>query len=459
VLASDARRLGDRASSRSRKHPSEPEYLLKLALHWKILIGLTLGVAFGLLATALGFSGFVGSWISPFGEIFISLLRLIAVPLIFASLISGVASLSNIASLSRIGGKAVALYIATTLVAIAIGLLLVNGLQPGLSIDDELRDRIAGSYAQEIELAKERQQQAGDRRALDPLVEIVPDNIFSAAADNRRMLQVVFFALLFGIALTLAETRSVQGVKDVIAGLNAVLLKIVDIIMLAAPFGVFALMASTIASIAGDDPRTAAGLIRALGFYVFVVAAGLAIHVVLVYGTLIRAFTSVGLKRFFSAIIPAQLVAFSTSSAAATLPVSMECVEEGLGVRNAVASFVLPVGATINLDGTALYQGVSVVFIAQALGLDLGLGAQLSILLTALLASIGTAPVPGAGLVMLVMVLESAGVPSAGLALILGVDRILDMLRTTTNVTGDCAMATLIDATEPETAPAEPSAR
>lgn len=420
-------------------------------MHWKILLGLGLGTLLGLLASVSGFSAVIDEWVAPFGDIFMNLLRLIAVPLILTSLISGVASLSSIAALSRIGGKAVGLYLGTTVVAILIGLTLVNLLQPGRVIDDAVRDRIEGAYAAEIDLARQGRAIAGERSVLAPLVDIVPDNVLSAASDNQRMLQVVFVALLFGIALTLTDRERTAAVTRLVDGLNEVMLKIVDLIMLAAPYGVFALMAGTITAFSGDDPGSAVGLLGALGSYVLVVAGGLLLHVVLVYGAMIRFFTPVTFRRFLAAITPAQLVAFSSSSAAATLPVSMECVERNLGVRNSVASFVLPVGATINLDGTALYQSVSAVFIAQALGLQLDLGAQLSIVLTALLASIGTAPVPGAGMVMLVIVLESAGVPSSGLALILGVERILDMLRTTTNVTGDCAMATLVDASEAAT--------
>lgn len=381
-----------------------------------------------------------------------NLLRLIAVPLIFTSLICGVASLSSVAALSRIGGKAVGLYLTTTVVAILIGLLLVNVLQPGRVMGDEARERLAGAYAAEIELAEQGLAATGERPILAPLVDVVPDNVFSAASDNRRMLQVVFIALLFGIALTLSDRDQTSGVTRFFDGVNVVMLKVVDLIMIVAPYGVFALMAGTITSLSGGDGGAAIDLLGALGAYVGVVAAALLLHVFVVYGTLIRLLTPVTLTRFFAAITPAQLVAFSSSSAAATLPVSMECVEKNLGVRNSVASFVLPVGATINLDGTALYQSVSAVFIAQALGLQLDIVAQLSIVLAALLASIGTAPVPGAGMVMLVMVLEAAGIPSSGLALILGVDRILDMLRTTTNVTGDCAVAAVVDASEaPET--------
>ena len=262
------------------------------------------------------------------------------------------------------------------------------------------------------------------------------------------MLQVVFFALFFGICLILAPNEHTRTLKSMIQGLNDVVIKMVDLIMYIAPVGVFALIAGTITAVAGDNIDTVLNLLSSLGFYTLVVILGLLLHVILVYCTFVRFFTRFTLKQFFTGIAPAQLLAFSTSSSAATLPVTMECVEEKLGVKNEVASFVLPLGATINLDGTALYQAVATVFIAQALGMDLNLTAQLTIVLTALLASIGTAPVPAAGIVMLVIVLESVGVPSTGIALILGVDRILDMVRTATNVTGDTAVAVLVDAAE-----------
>jgi proton glutamate symport protein len=280
------------------------------------------------------------------------------------------------------------------------------------------------------------------------MVDIVPQNIVAALSQNIRMLQVVFFALFFGVCLVLSPNENTRTVKSFIQGMNDVIIKMVDLIMYIAPFGVFALMAGTITAVAGDNIDSVLKLLSALGFYTLVVLLGLLLHVILVYSSFVHFFTRFTLKEFYTGIAPAQLLAFSTSSSAATLPVTMECVEENLGVKNEVASFVLPLGATINLDGTALYQAVATVFIAQALGMELNLAAQLTIVLTALLASIGTAPVPAAGIIMLVIVLESVGVPSSGIALILGVDRILDMARTATNVTGDSAVTVLIDAAE-----------
>jgi Na+/H+-dicarboxylate symporter len=404
---------------------------MKLKLHWQIIIGLVSGTLFGIFAAWNQWGGFTQDWIAPFGTIFVNLLKLIAVPLVFASLVTGIASLADISQLSRMGGKTIGIYLATTAVAITIGLVVVQKAYQS-NVDEK---------AASVEMVKER-------GPLQPLVDIVPTNIVGAASSNRSMLQVVFFSLLFGIGLMMVQSEGTATVARFISGMNDVIIKIVDFIMLVAPIGVFALMAGTITAIAGDDLGTILELLRALGFYSFVVVLGLLLHVFLVYGFIIKFFTPHTFKKFFTGIAPAQLVAFSTSSSAATLPVSFECVEENLGVKNEVASFVLPIGATINLDGTALYQGVAAVFIAQVLGIPLDFTAQLTIVLTALLASIGAAPVPGAGLIMLVIVLEAIGVPSAGVALILGVDRILDMIRTATNVTGDCAVTALVDASE-----------
>lgn len=421
---------------------------MKMKLHWQILIGLAAGALFGIFAAVNHLSGFTHDWIAPFGTLFVNLLKLIAMPLVFASLVTGVASLADVSKLSRMGGRTIGIYLLTTVFSITIGLVVVNVLQPGKSIPPQVSADLQASYVEEIEGRADTIEQVKERGPLQPLVDIVPQNIVAALGQNVRMLQVVFFALFFGVSLILIPNEHTRGVKSLIKGLNDIIIKMVDLIMYVAPIGVFALIAGTITAVAGDNIETVLSLLRSLGFYTLVVILGLLIHVLLVYGTIVHFFTRFSLRQFFAGIAPAQLLAFSTSSSAATLPVTMECVEENLGVKNEVASFVLPLGATINLDGTALYQGVATVFIAQALGMDLNLAAQLTIVLTALLASIGTAPVPAAGIVMLVIVLESVGVPSSGIALILGVDRILDMVRTATNVTGDCAVAVLVDDAE-----------
>jgi len=422
----------------------------KIALHWQIIIGLILGVLFGIVAATNQWGQFTADWIAPFGTIFVNLLKLIAVPLIMASLITGVASLADISKLSRMGGKTIAIYLMTTVAAICIGLVLVNTLKPGDSLPDDVVASLQSSYQQQAEQREGVVQLVRERGPLQPIVDIVPENIIGAAGNNRNMLQVVFFALLVGVALIMVQNERTRVVLSFFQGLNDVVIKIVDIIMLMAPIGVFALIAGTITSIAGDDLASVLQLLRALGFYVLVVLVGLLLHVFIVYGGMIRFLSNMKLRDFFRGISPAQLLAFSTSSSAAALPVTMECAEENLGVKKEVASFVLPLGATINLDGTAMYQSIAAVFIAQALGMELNFAAQLTIVLTALLASIGAAPVPGAGVIMLVIILEAIGVPSEGIALILGVDRILDMMRTTANVTGDATVALLINATEAE---------
>ena len=420
----------------------------KLALHWQIIIGLVLGVLFGIVAAINHWGQFTQDWIAPFGTIFVNLLKLIAVPLVLASLVTGVASLADLTKLSRMGGKTIAIYLVTTVVAICIGLVLVNTLRPGESIPDDVAANLQATYQEEMEQRSGDVQLAKERGPLQPLVDIVPQNIIGAAGSNRNMLQVVFFALFIGIGLILVRNERTEVVLQFFQGLNDVIIKLVDVIMLIAPIGVFALIAGTITSIAGDSLASVLELLRSLGFYALVVCLGLVLHVVIVYGGLVHFISPLTLKQFFRGISPAQLLAFSTSSSAATLPVTMECAEENLGVKKEVASFVLPLGATINLDGTAMYQSIAAVFIAQALGMELDFAAQLTIVLTALLASIGAAPVPGAGLIMLVIILEAIGVPSGGVALILGVDRILDMLRTTANVTGDATVAVLVNASE-----------
>lgn len=419
-------------------------------LHWQIITGLVLGLVFGIVAAAQGWSAFTSAWIAPWGQIFLRLLLLIAVPLVLASLITGVASLSDMKKLSRIGGKTIAIYMATTVVALIIGLVLVNVMKPGASVPQDMREKLETTFAEQAESGMETAARAAERGPLDPLVDMVPGNVFLAASNNRNMLQIVFFAIFAGIALLMIPKEKARPLLDFFDSLNDMIIKMVEIIMLAAPVGVFALMADTITSIAGDDLAQILELLGALGFYCIVVLLGLILHTTLTYGSMILLLTPRSIKEFVRALTPVQLVAFSTSSSGATLPVTMERVEKELGVSEEVSSFVLPLGATINMDGTGLYQAVAAVFIAQTIGMDLDLSAQLTIVFTAVLASIGTAAVPGAGIIMLVIILESVGVPSAGIALILGVDRILDMCRTVTNVTGDATVATVVAASEGE---------
>lgn len=417
-------------------------------IHWQIIIGLVLGLVYGIIAASAGWEKFTSAWIAPFGTIFINALKLIAVPLVLGSLITGVASLSDIRKLGRIGGKTLGIYIGTTAVAITIGLLLANAIQPGKAIPADVRDGLMASYSANVEDRMAVAKTVEDRGPLQILVDMVPDNIFGAAADNRNMLQIVFFAIFFGVGLLQVPKRRAKPLLRFFESLTDVTIRLVDLIMLMAPLGVFALIADMITTVSDGDLSKLAALLGALSVYCLTVVLGLAIQTFAVYPGLLRLFTKMNVLKFFSGISKAQLVAFSTSSSGATLPVTIECCEENIGVSEEVSSFVLPLGATINMDGTALYQGVATIFIAQAVGMDLGFADQLNVILLAVMASIGTAAVPGAGIIMLIIILESVHVPSAGIALILGVDRILDMLRTVTNVTGDCTVATSIAALE-----------
>ena len=421
---------------------------MKLELHWKIIIGLILGLLFGIFAASQGLTSFTSEWIAPFGKIFINLLKLIAVPLVLSSLITGVASLSDLKKLSRIGGKTITIYIATTAIAVSIGLIAVNILEPGATVPNDMKIKLQNTYQSAASGKLEAAQEVKDRSILQPVVDMVPSNFFSSASNNRNMLQVVFVAIIIGIALIQIPKEKARPVLEFMEGINDLVIKLVDNIMLLAPIGVFALIADTITSVAGNDINNVIELLSALGFYMLAVIMGLLIHMLITYSVVLKLFSKMPLKKFYQGIAPAQLLGFSTSSSGATLPVTMECCEDELGVSEEVSSFVLPLGATINMDGTALYQAVAAVFIAQTLGMDLSIGAHLTIVLTAVLASIGTAAVPGAGIIMLVIILEAIGVPSAGIALILGVDRILDMMRTVTNVTGDASVAVAVASSE-----------
>lgn len=411
----------------------------KLAMHWKILIGMILGLLFGLLMKNLELKGIVVDWVKPFGTVFINLLKMIAVPLIVVSLIVGLSDLKDISKLSKLGGRTVLFYLCSTIIAVSIGLFLANIIKPGSYINEDSRKSLLENFSidagQKIELAAK----AKSNGPLQPLVDIVPDNFFAALSDNGSMLKVILFVILIGIGLILIEEEKAKPVVDFFKGLNEVIMKIIDIIMLFSPYGVFALMAALMVEI--PDFST----LGALGIYGLTVLLGLMLMTFVLYPSLLLIFAKVNPIRFFKAIAPAQLLAFSTSSSAATLPVTMECVTENLGVDEEVSSFVLPLGATVNMDGTSLYQAVAAIFIAQAmLPAPLDFHTQLMIVVTATLASIGSAAVPSAGMVMLVIVLGQAGIPEAGLALIFAIDRPLDMCRTVVNVTSDSTIATIV---------------
>lgn len=416
----------------------------KLELHWQIMIGMVLGLLFGFGMTYLDWGkSFVIDWVAPLGTIFIKLLKLIAVPLILASLIKGISDLKDISKFRNIGLRTIAIYIGTTTVAIILGLVLVNVIAPGNGISEETIEKLTSTYAADkgvtakLEEAS-RQKESGPLKFLE---DMVPDNAVAALGNNQLMLQVIFFTIFIGISMLLVGEKRAKPLKDFFDSLNDVVLKMVDLIMLSAPFAVFALLANVVVS--SSDPEILLALLK----YAGVVVLGLFLMIVF-YCILVSVFAKKNPFWFLKQLSPAQLLAFSTSSSAATLPVTMERVEEHIGVDKEVSSFVLPVGATVNMDGTSLYQGIAAVFIAQALSFDLPLSGQLTIVLTALLASIGTAAVPGAGMVMLVIVLESVGFPpekyAIGLALIFAVDRPLDMLRTVVNVTGDATVATIV---------------
>ncbi len=415
-----------------------------MALHWRIMIGMVLGILFGLGMTRWeGGALFVFSWIQPFGTIFIKLLKLIAVPLILASLIKGISDLKDISAFRNIGIRTIGIYLVTTIFAITTGLVIVNTFKPGNGVSEETVEQLIGQYASDqnvtskVEMASQQKQQS----PLQFVIDMVPDNAFQSLSNNGLMLQVIFLAIFLGISMLLIGEDKAKPLKDFFDSLNEVILKMVDLIMLTAPYAVFALLAQVIVS--SSDPE----ILWALLGYSLCVIGGLALMIVF-YAILVQTFTGKNAFWFLQKISPAQLLAFSTSSSAATLPVTMERVEEHIGVDKEVSSFVLPVGATINMDGTSLYQGIAAVFISQALAFDITLGQQVTIVVTALLASIGSAAVPGAGMVMLVIVLEAIGFPPEkypiGLALIFAVDRPLDMCRTVINVTGDATVSMLV---------------
>ncbi len=415
-----------------------------MALHWKIVLGLVLGLLFGFGMTFFDFGpAFVSDWVQPFGTIFVRLLKLIAIPLILASLVKGIADLKDISKFKNMGIRTFVTYMITTVVAILIGLTLVNIIEPGFGISEETVAKLTTTYANDSGVTSKIATASAQKDAspLQFIVDMVPDNIFYAMSNNGLMLQVIFFSILFAISLLLIGEKAAQPIKSFFDSLNEVVLKMVDLIMLFAPYAVFALLASVVVS--SSDPE----LLLALLKYAGVVVLGLVLMIVF-YLIVIATVAKKSPLWFMKNMSPAQLLAFSTSSSAATLPVTMERVEEHIGVDKEVASFVLPVGATINMDGSSLYQAIAAVFIAQALSFDLTLGDQLTIIFTALLASIGAAAVPGAGMVMLVIVLESIGFPAdklaIGLALIFAVDRPLDMCRTVVNVTGDATVSVLV---------------
>jgi Na+/H+-dicarboxylate symporter len=419
--------------------------LKKLPLWAKIFIGMGLGILWGLVSVWTGWETFTSDWVKPWGTIFLKLLKLIAVPLIFVSLVKGISSLTDITKLSRIGYKTIVIYIVTTVFATTVGLAMVNIFKPGDVFPDEKQEQYREQFGGQVEIRQESAREFEKQSPLFFFEDMIPENFFRAAGDNSKMLQIIFFAILFSIALVLVPGEKTQVVKDFFDGLNNVILKIVDLIMRFAPIGVFALMAALVVDFSGD-----ADIFTALGMYMLTVIIGLFLLILGLYPLMMRIFARIRVPVFMKAILPAQLVAFTTSSSAATLPVTMKQVINELGVSKPIANFVLPVGVTINMDGTSCYQAIAAVFIAQVFGIDLTLIQQLTIVLTATLASIGSPGIPSGSIVMLIIVLNSVGLPVEGLALILGVDRPLDMLRTVVNITGDSTVSSIVARSEGE---------
>lgn len=452
-----------------------------IPLYIQIIIGIILGATWAVLSGWLGWQDFTRDWIDPFGKIFINLLKLIAIPLILFSIISGIVSLGNPKDLGKLGVRTLVIYLITTVLAVSLGLVLVNTIAPGKFLSKDVRNENRISYElwakqngqiikDDIRLSerpenaliveskkmqmvdvpannKQTEDNSDLRRGpLQSLIELVPTNIFNALSGNGTMLQIIFFSIFFGITLLYIPPEKSKTIILFFDGATDVFIKMVDIIMKGAPFFVFALMAGVVNDIAGDNPSKIIEIFKGLGWYALTVLVGLLLMAFVVYPGVLKLLVP---KRkfldFLRGISPAQALAFSTSSSAATLPVTFECVEENLKVDKKIAGFVLPIGATVNMDGTSLYQAVAVVFLTQMHMINLSLGQQLTVVLTATLASVGSAAIPSAGVVMLMVVLNSVGLNPAWIAIILPVDRILDMVRTTVNVTGDATVSVIID--------------
>ena len=462
----------------------------KLPLHLKVIIGLVLGAFYAFLSVQFDWNDFTLNYINPFGDIFINVLKLIAVPLVLFSIITGVASLKDIKKLGRIGVKTLALYLITTVIAVTVGLAIVNIYKPGQRVSDDLRKEFRISYelwqkstpgvkklddlclsckAENEQIVDKVRQKEGREKQndwvadklkkaknvkndgpLQPLVEVVPSNIFKALSD-MSMLQIIFFAIFFGIVLVSIPKEKAKPVLEVIDGFNEVFVKMVMVVMEAIPLFAFALMAGQIVKAAGTDPEKFLQLLSFLAQYAIVLVVGLAFMVFGFYPVIVSLFTkNITYRSFLKGIRDAQMTAFSTSSSIATLPVTMDCMHNNVKVPDKITSFVLPIGATVNMDGTSLYQAVAVIAMAQLHMVDLTLPQQLVIIITASLASIGAAAIPSAGLVLMILVLESVGLNPAWIAIIFPIDRILDMCRTVVNITGDTTVATLIAKSEGE---------
>lgn len=414
-----------------------------IPLYLQILLGMIAGIIVGIMALRFGGEKLVNDWIRPWGQVFIRLLQLIAVPLVFISLVKGVMGLQDISRFSKLGGRTILIYVCTTVVAVSIGLGLGTAIKPGNFFNKEKAAAMQANYRAVVIEKKEAAELVKDEGPLNFLNEIIPDNFVKATSDNRKMLQVIFFSVLFGIAALSIEKTKVAPVARLFDSLYDIILKMVDYIILFAPYGVTALMAGLVVDFSGD-----VSMFGALAVYAGTVVLGMALLMFGFYPLLIHLFSRVNIKKFVKSMYPVQLLAFTTSSSAATLPVTIETVEKDLGISNEVSSFVLPVGTTINMDGTSCYQAIAVLFIAQVIGIELSLSQLLTIVSMTVISSIGTPAIPGGSYVILTMVLSSVGIPAEGLALILGIDRPLDMLRTSVNVTGDATVAAMVAKTQ-----------
>lgn len=411
--------------------------LLKIPLSINILIGLLLGVVFGFVVIYFGYESFAKDWISPFGKIFLNLLKLVAVPIVFFSIICGIFGIGNIKDFSKLAGKTFLLYMLTTFIAICLGLLLVNTIKPGMVFSPTDKAALESKFADKVNISQNIEIK--DKGPLSFLVDMVPDNIVAATSDNSRMLQIIFVAIMLGIVILMLPDAKTDKVRLLFEQLNHIFIFTVELIMKIAPFGVFALMAGMMVDFGGNVV-----ILKALGLYAFTVILGLMLITMFFYPVFVWLFAKMHPLKFLKGIFPAQLMAFSTSSSAATLPITKRQVEKELKVPEKVSGFVLPLGMTINMDGTSLYQAVAIVFISQVFGIELSFSQLMLIILLTILSSIGTPGVPGGSVVMLIFILSSVGIPAEGLALIMGIDRPLDMLRTVTNISGDSMICCLL---------------
>jgi Na+/H+-dicarboxylate symporter len=412
----------------------------RIPLSIKILLGMALGLSWGLVSKWQNFDSTITlHYIKPLGDIFTSLLKMIAIPLVISSLIAGIGGLKDVSNISSMSKKTIGLYLFTTIVAIIIGLTFANIMKPGEGIATHSKQLLLNSFSDEMEITKAQAHEAIDGGPLNTIVTMFPENIMKSFSENGSMIQVVLFILFFGICMIQVDAIYSKQVLNFFEGINVVILKMIDNIMLYAPFGIFGIVAGVTVKLPDFD------IFFALLQYSLCVVIGLFTIIIVVYPLLIYYFTKKNIFEFYKIIRPVQLLAFSTSSSSATLPLTMEVCSEKLHIKKEVTSFVLPLGSTVNMDGTSLYQAVATIFIAQVFGIEMGVMAQLSIVFLALISSIGAAGVPGAGIILLAVVLEANHIPVEGIALILSVDRILDMFRTTINVTGDTVVAYIVD--------------